>query len=34
VAEVRRLLFDQLSPEQLRVLGEISAAVLGGLECP
>jgi len=34
VDEVRRLLFDRLSPEQLRVLGEISTAVLGGLECP
>jgi len=34
VAEVRRLLFDRLSPEQLRMLDEITAAVLGGLECP
>ena len=34
VDEVRRLLFDRLSPEQVRLLGEISTAVLGGLECP
>jgi len=34
VAEVRRLLFDRLSPEQIRALGEISAVILGALECP
>jgi hypothetical protein len=31
VAEVRQRLFDQLTPEQVEQLGEISAAILRGL---
>lgn len=31
VAEVRRVLFDALTPEQVRQLGEISRAILAGL---
>ncbi|CRK58137.1 Transcriptional regulator, MarR family [Alloactinosynnema sp. L-07] len=32
VTEVREKLFDRLTPEQVRVLGEISVAVLDGLD--
>jgi hypothetical protein len=31
VSEVREKLFDQLTPEQVEQLGEISAAILRGL---
>ena len=34
VDEVRRLVFDRLSAEQVRALGEISAAIADALECP